>query len=267
MYIKKRISFNVKDIKAIILAELFNNTFFSKEIMYNKLKNEIEKEELFYCANLCKRSYSHKLDSFDFYENSITETELYIQKEKNKATIVFRGTDEKEDWGYNLKFKQTCFYGYNDNLKLHRGFFEKFTSVQSYLFDQLISFDQSTDNTFIVTGHSLGGALSTVCALAIKMKFPFATVKCVTFGAPRVGNRKFVNTFDTRIDAFARVVNENDPACAVPPPVFYRHTCNSVHIGKKSKWKTLWAMITNSVDCLDNTSFDHSISNYIKNLK
>ncbi len=39
----------------------------------------------------------------------------------------------------------------------------------------------------ICTGHSLGGALATLCAPWCAIEYPKADVRCVTFGSPRVG--------------------------------------------------------------------------------
>ena len=39
----------------------------------------------------------------------------------------------------------------------------------------------------ICTGHSLGGALATLCAPWCAVEYPKADVRCITFGSPRVG--------------------------------------------------------------------------------
>ena len=44
-----------------------------------------------------------------------------------------------------------------------------------------------------VTGHSLGGALATVCAVWAPEQYPLAPVSLYTFGQPRVGNDEFVS--------------------------------------------------------------------------
>ena len=42
-------------------------------------------------------------------------------------------------------------------------------------------------NRVICTGHSLGGALATLCAPWCAIEYPKADIRCVTFGSPRVG--------------------------------------------------------------------------------
>lgn len=44
----------------------------------------------------------------------------------------------------------------------------------------------------MVTGHSLGGAMATLAAHAIKTRFPNAMITVYTYGQPRVGNRAFM---------------------------------------------------------------------------
>ena len=46
----------------------------------------------------------------------------------------------------------------------------------------------------MVTGHSLGAALATFCAVDIMRTIkPKTTVYLYTFGSPRVGNQKFAD--------------------------------------------------------------------------
>ena len=46
----------------------------------------------------------------------------------------------------------------------------------------------------IITGHSLGGAMATICAKRLSEEYE--NVHCLyTYGSPRVGGRKFVKSF------------------------------------------------------------------------
>ena len=40
----------------------------------------------------------------------------------------------------------------------------------------------------VAIGHSLGGAVAQLAALWATLRFPRADVRCISFGAPRVGN-------------------------------------------------------------------------------
>lgn len=49
----------------------------------------------------------------------------------------------------------------------------------------------------IITGISLGGALATLSFVDIKHAGIFNNVEIITYGAPRVGNKKWAAWFDT----------------------------------------------------------------------
>jgi hypothetical protein len=67
-----------------------------------------------------------------------------------------------------------------------------------------------------ICGHSLGGALATLCALWCSLRFPYAKITCVTLGSPRVGNENFRAVFESRgIDCY-RLVNASDPIPTIP---------------------------------------------------
>ena len=69
---------------------------------------------------------------------------------------------------------------------------------------------------FSLSGFSLGGALSTMMALAIKLEIPEADIQIYTFGCPRIGNRSFVHLFNTLIPNAHRVIKETDLITAYP---------------------------------------------------
>ncbi|CAG9950352.1 unnamed protein product [Clonostachys rosea f. rosea IK726] len=69
---------------------------------------------------------------------------------------------------------------------------------------------------FDVCGHSLGGALATLCALWCKERFPSAAVRCVTLGSPRVGNAGLQANFEAAEIECYRLVNDSDPVPTIP---------------------------------------------------
>lgn len=78
----------------------------------------------------------------------------------------------------------------------------------------------------VVTGHSLGSALSTLFVLenASKNKFDISTL--CTFASPRVGDAEFVKMFNALPIVAWRIVNTNDEVPKLPLhlPLFdYRH--------------------------------------------
>ncbi|KAH8827784.1 Alpha/Beta hydrolase protein [Flagelloscypha sp. PMI_526] len=78
----------------------------------------------------------------------------------------------------------------------------------------------------VTTGHSLGGALSTLAAISLKHNFPETPVRCYTYGAPRVGNQVFADFVNAELgDRFHRVVNKDDGVPTIIPrePLGYSH--------------------------------------------
>ncbi len=75
----------------------------------------------------------------------------------------------------------------------------------------------------VVSGHSLGGALATLAAVQFGREFPEATITCVSFGSPRVGNGKFCEYFDQCVGGSYRFVNEDDPVPMGPTPIRFTH--------------------------------------------
>jgi triacylglycerol esterase/lipase EstA (alpha/beta hydrolase family) len=82
-----------------------------------------------------------------------------------------------------------------------------------------------------IMGHSLGGALATLCAdFLATAGMPIANV--VTFGSPRVGNGKFARGYNEELaDLTLRIVNARDPVPHVPWMLgTYRHVATQVYL-------------------------------------
>jgi hypothetical protein len=71
------------------------------------------------------------------------------------------------------------------------------------------------DSQFFVTGHSLGGALSTLATLHIATHTNFKKPILYTFASPRVGDPKFADHF-ANLECF-RVANSENIVTTVPP--------------------------------------------------
>ena len=68
----------------------------------------------------------------------------------------------------------------------------------------------------IVTGHSLGGALATLCAfeIAANSSTLFAgnnlSICCYTFGSPRVGNHAWARLYNSKVPDTWQIINSDD---------------------------------------------------------
>ena len=157
-------------------------------------------------------------------------------KDKNKIGIIaFRGSKSKKDWAINFTTNKVEFGGTNlkefqefadkkDVAKtipqVHKGFNEyvmtAFSLQEDFAGANIKENIAKTlmDNpnfTLLITGHSLGGAAATLLAeRLVAMGIPKEQVPVVTFGAPAIGNRAFVEQYEDKIN-LTRVVNSLDP--------------------------------------------------------
>ena len=87
------------------------------------------------------------------------------------------------------------------------------------------------DISMVTTGHSLGGALSAVCALSTKILFPSMNIEIHNFGQPRIGNKRLTDHMHRKMELVFRVVHNRDLVPHLPPdlPLFdYHHSGNEV---------------------------------------
>jgi pimeloyl-ACP methyl ester carboxylesterase len=84
----------------------------------------------------------------------------------------------------------------------------------------------------VATGHSLGGALATLCALELKKLVPAASVSLYTYGIPRVGDQTFATFIESSLGSNSyRVTHLNDPVPRLPGRLFgFRHPYPEYHI-------------------------------------
>lgn len=82
----------------------------------------------------------------------------------------------------------------------------------------------------ICCGHSVGGALATLCAQWVTTTYcPWARVMCVTYGSPRIGDPRFVSKYHEHmpLQLHFRVEKDGDPVTKMPS------FQNYLHVGQK----------------------------------
>jgi hypothetical protein len=126
------------------------------------------------------------------------------------VVLAFRGTESPADWIRNI---DTVFqerpYG-----QVHRGFLTAFDFVRGDL-DSALGASVLGGKRLWVTGHSLGGALATVCCAEQISVFNVAGI--YTFGQPRVGNSAFHEFYKSRLaNRLFRFVNNDDVVTRLP---------------------------------------------------
>lgn len=236
------------------------------------------------CAILSQEVYqdfSQKLQFSNFpnvtpelIEQKGTDTQCAILTDRGSTYIVFRGSEKRQDWDTNFSFKrvevqpkviqeeiiqpQEKVYPYegesSSGAKMHGGFVSAYLSVREEIHNYL---SNGAAAKVKVTGHSLGGALATLCAVDVQYNFGEIAVELYTFGAPRVGNDGFRESFNRRISDSYRYINGMDIVPALPRPwQGYRHVDEEYRLGTRF-----------SLRFLSQRFEDHKIENYIAALK
>ena len=93
------------------------------------------------------------------------------------------------------------------------------------------------DYKILVTGHSLGGALSVLCGVHLSLQRPTTEITVENFGCPRVGNDHFRNWVDEIPNlSIWRFIFDDDFVPHLPPAFMcYRHVGHLIHLSKGVK--------------------------------
>jgi len=85
------------------------------------------------------------------------------------------------------------------SIEVHDGFLETYMQGRGEIIDILKTYvRERPDYQIELAGHSLGGALATICAYDIGREFPDRKIVLTTYGSPRVGNVAFCTIFDSQ---------------------------------------------------------------------
>jgi triacylglycerol lipase len=205
-----------------------------------------------------------------------TQGAILVDATGSALYIVFRGSEQRLDWNTNFEFSQkeanfkqavieeqivqnrAQVYPYgaesSSGSKMHQGFVDAYFSVR----DQIHAYLRSHPATSVtVTGHSLGGALATLCAVDVQYNFSSIPIELYTFGSPRVGNKGFSDSFNQRVTKSYRFVYGMDIVPALPRPwQGYSHVDAEYRLGPRF-----------SLNFVTQRFKDHAISNYLDALK
>lgn len=162
---------------------------------------------------LLKPFLDAKLRAVAFIENSQTDTQCWCFANESVLVIAFRGTEIHLTKDVLTDIDLVPVDIEIGKARVHRGFWKAWSSVKVAVEEVVDIFGKNRD--VWVAGHSLGGALATLCAFEISQK---KRVRLVTFGSPRVGNGEFALEFCTRISEnnVVRVTTRGDAVPCVP---------------------------------------------------
>lgn len=196
--------------------------------------------------------------------------QAYMLWNEHDCVIACRGTEPNE-WN-DIKADANAVAVVTETLgKVHKGFNEEVNDLWPMLEDAL------ADNTKTLwfCGHSLGGAMATICAgRCFLSEIPSTPRGLFTYGSPRVGDKQFVNF--VKLD-HTRWVNNNDIVTRVPPAwMGYRHGGREMYLDSYGKLRRVngWlrardrlrGFLTGIMQFRIDHFSDHSIDRYVENI-
>lgn len=190
--------------------------------------------------------------------NDDTDTLALVCVTDEALIITVQGSESRRDWLNNIKVIKTEFHG----IRAHKGFA---WCAESILPDVLAAIARDPVKPVIVTGHSLGGAIATLLAVAMRPQ----AVKLITFGQPRVSTSRELKL--ALYGEYIRVVNGSD---VVPrsPWLGYSHAGTCVYLDNKGRKRIdpgEIAMFTDRTMTLKQhqRGTDHRAGDYVKEYK
>ena len=155
--------------------------------------------------------------------NLIPKTDLiyhgFMLKSSSNNIIVFRGTQEPDEWIANINAQQNNYQSNNPQAgKVHQGFYSLYTNNLAIPIRKAIRlFDPNIP--CYVTGHSLGGAMAVLAAFDLALNFERfrQQIQMYSYASPRVGDPIFATFYSNLVPNSYRIVNQADSTWLLPP--------------------------------------------------
>jgi triacylglycerol lipase len=168
-------------------------------------------------------------EEYEFFDRD--GAQAYIIANQFDCVVVCRGT-EPHEWN-DIKADANALSVLAETAgRVHRGFKREVDD----LWPRLEAALRENDKPLWFTGHSLGGAMATICAGRCKLaEIPSNPEGLFTFGSPRVGSNRYINF--VKIPHY-RWVNNNDIVCRVPPPwLGYAHSGRELYLNAFGRFR------------------------------
>lgn len=159
---------------------------------------------------------------------------IFTEKSNNSNNstiwISFRGTLTSNELMEDLVYQQESMFGnshnqvsldflnsFVQNVKVHKGFLDVYNKFREELLNTLKNISKNT--TIVISGHSLGAAISTIAGVDLKQS-GYTNVVVYNFASPMIGNQIFANLVDNELKLpLYRFVNLSDIVPNIPPSV------------------------------------------------
>jgi hypothetical protein len=164
--------------------------------------------------------------------NVVTDTQGFIARDDNRKEIVvsLRGSTSATDFLVDSEIALIPFVSPGVNppagSTAHAGFLTAWNSVANTVLSTVRSqLAAHPGYSLVSTGHSLGGALSSLAGISLKQNFPGSSVRMFTYGQPRTYNPTgafFINQ-QFGNSAFRAVHTTDGVPTIIPQSLGYRH--------------------------------------------
>jgi len=200
----------------------------------------------------------------------IDGSQAYRFRNEHDVVVACRGTEPRE-WN-DIQADANAVMAVVGTLgNVHSGFNREVDDLWPVLEEWL----RASKQPVWFCGHSLGGAMATICAFRCKTcTLTGDPQELHTFGSPRVGCKRYVRHAAV---THYRWVHNNDVVTRVPPPwMGYRHSGNEIYLdryGRIRKLRGVWrsrdrwrgfiaGLLKWKLDLLE----DHSIKQYAQHI-
>lgn len=172
---------------------------------------------------LRERSWLEPVMKKTFLRDLIPETDLiyhgFILTSSSNNIIVFRGTQEPDEWIANINAKQNNYQSNHPQAgKIHQGFYSLYVNNLAQPIRQAIA-RLAPNIPCYVTGHSLGGVMAVLAALDLALNFDRfrQQIRMYSYASPRVGDPTFAKFYSDLVPNSYRIVNQADSTWLLPP--------------------------------------------------
>ncbi|KAI0034463.1 lipase class 3 family protein [Vararia minispora EC-137] len=147
----------------------------------------------------------------------------------------------------------TLFPGLSSTVHVHTGFRDAHARTATTILSEVqTALSQHSTQEVVITGHSLGAALSLLDAIYLSLHLPSnIKISTIGYGLPRVGDAAFANYVDAHVD-LTHITNKHDPFPILPFQFLgFRQPSNEVHIDQNNNWVQCPGQENDSTECID----------------
>jgi len=187
----------------------------------------------------------------EYFEDDARSTQGFCLKTENNILISFRGTEPSKlkDWMTDLKFRQKDIKLGEKTYKVHSGFLQSLEEVWDHIF-RWVDIRMTNDKKIWITGHSLGGALSSMALLKfLDTKWKDQITGIYTYGAPRSVGEELASYLNEEFSSkIFRFINDEDIVPHLPPDGGYTENYDYSHYGTRIHFKDEGFTIDRTLD-------------------